>query len=115
MLIKEIKKIFSYLTKKEGAYLNKLLLNHEPLMFERFFVNKWDGSKEQLNTMLNKQGICRLGHAVYHENESFIWYLTHKIDIHQGALLLKHKKKHAHKRGNQILNDQIESILKEVL
>jgi len=110
---KELKKIFSCLSKKEGDYLNSLLLHKEPLVFQRLFLKQWDGSKEHLHKLLDERGLDRLGHAVYDESESFIWYLTHSLHMHQGALLLKYKKKPTHARGDEILRRQVETLLKE--
>lgn len=112
---KELKRIFSALTKKEGEFLNRLLIHREPLVFERLFISNWDGTKTQLHKLLDDRGLSRLGHAVHAESESFIWYLTHMLNIHQGALLLKHRKRSTHARGDEILKDQIETILKEAL
>lgn len=110
---KELKKIFSSLTPKEGTFLNSLLLHQEPLIFERLFLNAWDGSKEQLHKLLDERGLNRLGHAVSEESESLIWYLTHKLNMRWGTLLLKFRKKPTHARGGQILEKQISKILKE--
>ena len=112
---KELKRIFSSLTKKEGDYLNPLLLHREPLVFKRLFLEKWDGTKEHLHKLLDERGLNRLGHAVHEESESCIWYLTHQLDMHQGALLLKHKKKPTHARGDEILKRQVEALFKEAV
>lgn len=109
---KELKRIFAALTKKEGDYLNSLLLHREPLVFERLFLKGWDGTKEHLHKLLDERGFNRLGHAVYNENESFIWYLTHQLNMHQGAVLLKYRKKSTHVRGDEILRKQVEHLLK---
>jgi hypothetical protein len=112
---KELKRIFSALNKKEGEFLNRLLIQREPFVFQRLFVSNWDGTKAQLYKLLNERGLIRLGHAVNAESDSFIWYLTHMLNIHQGALLLKHRKRPTHARGDEILKDQIGTILKEDL
>lgn len=111
---KELKKIFSALSKKEGELLSSLMLHQEPLIFERLFLKPWDGSRDHLNKLLEERGVCRLGHALFEESESFLWYLAHRLDMHMAARLLKYRKKPLHARGGQILQTQVTKTLKEV-
>lgn len=107
----ELKKIFSALTKKESDYLNKIMLHREPLVFQRLFLKNWDGSKEGIHKLLEERGLHRLGHVLYNASDSLIWYITHKIDMHLGNLLLKYREKPTHERSEKILKDQIDKIL----
>jgi len=107
-----MKKIFNALSKKEGDYLNTLLLHREPLVFARLFIQKWDGSKEHMRKLLEERGLCRLGHVLYDAHPSLIWYITHRMDMHKGMLLLKYKEKPTQPREEKILTDQIEKIVK---
>lgn len=106
-----LKKIFSSLAKKEGEYLKTLLLHQEPLVFHRLFLTKWDGTQEHLRRLLEERGLHRLGTALYSAHPSLIWYVTHRLDMHQGTLLLKYKEKHTHARAEKILTDQIFHII----
>ncbi|MDN3507046.1 MAG: hypothetical protein P0S96_07450 [Simkaniaceae bacterium] len=107
---KELKKIFAALSKKEGEYLNTLVLHREPLVFERLFLKNWDGSKENLHKLLEERGASRLGHALYSASESLTWYITHSLDMHTGNLILKNIKKSTHARAEELLFSQIQKI-----
>ncbi|NGX26437.1 MAG: hypothetical protein K940chlam6_00358 [Chlamydiae bacterium] len=108
---KELKKIFASVSKKEGEYLNALVLHREPLVFQRLFLGKWDGSKEQLHKILEERGANRLGHVLYDASESLTWYLTHALDMHIGNMVLKFIEKPTHARAGEILLGQIDKIL----
>lgn len=108
---KELKRIFACLTEKEGEYLNKLILHREPLVFKRLFLHQWKGTKEHLHKLLEERGANRLGHLLYEASESLKWYLTHALEMHLGAVVLKYIEKSTHVRAHEILFGQIEKIL----
>lgn len=104
---KKLKAIFAALPKKEGEFLNTLLLQKEPLVFKRLFLHDWDGSKEMMRKLLQERGVHRLGQALFGVDQSFIWYLTHKVELHLGTLLLKYMEKPANERAEKLLREQI--------
>lgn len=106
-----LKKIFAALPKKEGDYLNTLLLHREPLVFKRLFLEKWDGTKEHLQKIIEERGLYRLSLALYGAHPSLIWYMTRRLNMHQGTSMLKVSEKPTHARAEQILIDQIHKIL----
>ncbi len=106
-----LKKIFAALPKKEGEYLNALILHREPLTFQRLFLEKWDGSKEKLLKLVEERGLQRLAYALYGADSSLIWYVTRKLDMHLGTTLLKYNEKPTHTRTGEILGNQIRKIL----
>jgi hypothetical protein len=106
-----LRQIFNALEKKEGEYLQALLLHKEPLVFERLFLEKWDGSKEQMKKLLMQRGAHRLAHALYFCDPSLTWYLTHRLEMHLAGLVLKHKEKPSHARAEDLLNKQIAHLI----
>ncbi|NGX37383.1 MAG: hypothetical protein K1000chlam2_00537 [Chlamydiae bacterium] len=108
---KELKTIFNALPKHEGGFLGTLMLHQEPLVFKRLFLQKWDGSKENLLKLLDERGLHRLAHVLYRASESLLWYVTHRLEMHQGNILLKYKEKPAHARAEDILTGQVKKIL----
>lgn len=106
-----LKKLFSALSKKEGEYLNILLLHREPLTFKRLFLEKWDGSKEHLQKIIEERGLFRLALALHGAHPSLIWYLTRRLPMLSGTSLLKHDEKPSHARTEQILAEQIDKIV----
>ncbi len=110
----ELKKVFSSLSKKESNYLNQIMLHREPLVFKRLFLGKWNGTKEGLHQLLEERGLHRLGHALWNASDSMLWYLTHKMDMHLGNLLLKYREKPTHERSEKILKEQIDKVLRQL-
>jgi len=110
-----LKKIFGALPKNEGEFLQRLLLHQEPLIIKRLFLQKWDGTKEHLRKLIEERGLHRLGFALYGANSSLAWYITHRLDMYLGTLLLKYSsEKPPHERAGQILERQIDTILKSL-
>jgi len=106
-----LKKIFHSLAKDEGEYLNSLLLHREPLVFKRLFLEKWDGTKENLENLLEERGLQRLAHALQFASPSLSWYITHRLDIQLASTLLSYTEKPSHTRAESLLTGQIEKIL----
>ncbi|MBS0630226.1 MAG: hypothetical protein JSS30_08415 [Verrucomicrobia bacterium] len=106
-----LKKLFSSLPKKEGEYLNTLLLHKEPLTFKRLFLEKWDGTREHLQKIIEERGLYRLALALYGTHPSLIWYVTRRLNMHLGTSLLKYDEKPTHARAEHILSDQIHKIV----
>lgn len=106
-----LKKIFQSLPKLEGEYLKTLLLHRESLVFQRLFLQKWDGSKEHLHKLVEERGLIRLGHALRSQDPSFLWYFTHRLEMHLAISLLKYRHQPLiHERAEKILLDQIKKI-----
>ncbi len=106
-----LKKLFSSLPKKEGEYLNTLLLHREPLTFKRLFLEKWDGTHEHLQKIIEERGLYRFALALYGSDPSLIWTVTRRLNMHLGTSLLKYNEKPIHARAEQIIADQINKIV----
>jgi len=107
----EIKKIFNGLTKPEGEYLKSLLLQQEPLVFKRLFLQGWDGEKETLHQRLEERGAERLGALLYGSDESLAWHLTHRLEMGLAGKVVKYRKKNEHPRAIELLTAQLKGLL----
>lgn len=107
-----LKKIFHGLPKIDGDYLKTLLLHREPLVFQRLFLEKWDGTKEHLRKLLEERGMIRLGIALHNQDPNFLWYFTHRMEMHLAIKLLKYRDQPLpNERAEKILIEQIKKIL----
>ncbi len=111
---KTLKQIFATLPEKQGEYLKTLLLHREPLIYERLFLEKWDGSKAQLQGLIEERGLHRLAHALYFCHPDLSWYFTHRIDMHLATKLLKYDDRPTHSRAQEILFNQIQKNLERL-
>ncbi|NGX46279.1 MAG: hypothetical protein K940chlam2_01468 [Chlamydiae bacterium] len=107
----ELKKIFNGLNKPEGEYLKSLLLQSEPLVFKRHFLQGWDGEKEMLHVRLEERGAERLGALLFGCDESLAWHLTHRLEMGLAGKVLKYRKKCERPRAVELLTAQLKGLL----
>ena len=108
-----LKLIYDALSKEESAFLQTLLLTKETLAFKIMDLQKWDGKKETLRALIHQRGLNRLAKALYSEDRSLAWYISRRLDIERGELLMKLSTPLEHVRGVEILMNQITEILKK--
>lgn len=84
-----LNKIYAALS--EGQLLFLHYASKQPIkwVFSRLELNRWDGTKESLNNMLNQKGLMRFGKGIIDEEYSFRWHFAHRLDKQKGNLLLK--------------------------
>lgn len=86
---KLVSKIHQALTPTELSFLQ--IAGKQPIKWipPQLNVEKWDGDKKALHSLLHKRGLYRLGKAALLEDSSFKWHLCHKIDKARGTFLMK--------------------------
>ncbi len=107
----KLKRIFGTLTKNEKEYLQALLPQKEQVVLKRVQIQNWDGRRESLKSLIQQRGLQRLGKALYGENPTLIWLVTHHFDISMGGELLKACTKIELAKAKQHLINQIVKIL----
>jgi hypothetical protein len=85
----KLKKIYSVLSPEELSFLKTLLHQKETLAFKPIGIQQWDGDVERLKSILHQRGINRLAKALYQEDPSLVWYISHQLDVERAAILLK--------------------------
>ncbi|MFI5333565.1 MAG: hypothetical protein ACHQT8_00155 [Chlamydiales bacterium] len=105
-----LKQIYAALSPAELTFLNTLLQSKEPLSFKPMELQKWDGKKETLRTLIHQRGINRLAKALFQKEKSLLWYISHKLDIERGELLRKLATPLEHLRAHELLVSQVEEI-----
>lgn len=106
-----LKQIYAALSPEELNFLKTVQQRKEPLSFKPMELQKWDGKKESLRTLIHQRGINRLAKALYQKEKSLLWYISHKLDIERGELLSKLATPLEHLRAHEILLSQVEEIL----
>ena len=86
---KMLRKIYSFLTKKELEQLQIASAHKETFTLQRVALDRWDGTEESFRSLLHKRGLARLGLALSGQHPDFIWYLCHQLDIGRGSALFK--------------------------
>jgi hypothetical protein len=106
----KIKQIFAVLNPKERDFLQSLLQQKESIAFKRMGLDKWDGSVGYLKTLIEQRGLNRLAKALYGQEDSLLWYVTHKMDTAHAAALQKLCTDLNHPQGQAVLVRQITDI-----
>jgi hypothetical protein len=52
-------------------------------------LQKWDGSKKQLNHLLHHRGLIRIAKAIAQEDANFRWHLLHRMDTGRAKIIQK--------------------------
>jgi hypothetical protein len=104
---KILKKIYSFLTEGEKAFLKDAIQKKEPYPVPRLGLEKWDGEKESFRYMLHKRGLARLGAALSGQDPDLAWHICHQLDIGRGGALLKLTSKEAPKEVSDEIAGQI--------
>lgn len=106
----KLKKIHSCLSKEKEIFLNSLSHKREAVVFKRMELQKWDGKAETLLTLLHHRGLNRLAKALYPEDPSQIWYITHRMDMEEAVSLSNLCKPLNHPKAVNLLMGQIAEI-----
>ncbi|MES2345602.1 MAG: hypothetical protein V4494_06685 [Chlamydiota bacterium] len=85
----KLKKIQSTLYQEELKFLKILMQKKEPVAFKKLSLSQWTGDKISLRNILQGRGINRLAKALYGQHESFIWHLTHRLEIETAKQFIK--------------------------
>lgn len=108
---KILKKIYSFLSKEEKAFLQSIAGHKEPYPPAQIRLDQWDGTKESLRVTLHKIGLARLGSALSGQDPDLIWYICHKLDSGRGGKLEKLCKKEANPAVAIWLAEQLKELL----
>lgn len=106
-----LKRIFQSLSANSQEYLNFLLTQKEPLLFQRMSLQNWDGKPQSLNAQIEKSGIFRLGKVLYDQDPSLLWYVTHHLEMAIASQMQQHCTPTPSDKAKQSLMDQAIKIL----
>lgn len=107
----KLKKIQAILSPNEQNYLKILFQSREPVVFAKMGLAKWSGEEESLKQLIDQRGFNRLAKASYAQDASFLWYLTHMLEIDQAQLFQKLCTPLDNRSATQALASQIFEIL----
>ena len=107
----KLKKIHSVLSPEKEAYLKILSQKKEAVLFKRMELSKWDGKAETLEKVLYHRGLNRLAKALYPENPSLLWYVSHKLPWEQASSLQSLVKPLEHPKAASMLSHQLLEVI----
>jgi hypothetical protein len=84
-------KINNFLSPNQKQFLKSNL--KEPFYFPPLNLKTWDGNMPSLQNILHKRGLLRFKMAMFQQDKSFVWYISHMLDIGRGGVLMKYNEK----------------------
>lgn len=84
-----LKKIYEALSTEQLRFLHYCTKQPMKWISPKLGLMSWDGSKKKLHHMLHARGLMRLGRALFGEDESLTWHLTHHLDIGRAGVIEK--------------------------
>ena len=109
-----LSKISLHLSTAQKDYLNQIIEVKEPINFPKLQLEKWEGDKESLRTILYHRGFNRLGKALYGSQKALFWHVAHKIDTGRAKVLEKFYSDITNDQIHKHLINQVVSIAKKV-
>lgn len=84
---KNLKAIYLCLSPEKQKFLRTCLHKKEKLAAPKLDIAKWNGSQEELNSILHRRGLLRLGKALCGQNRYFVWNIVHTLDTGRGKAI----------------------------
>lgn len=110
---KILKKIYSFLTDEQKAFLQQITTASEANPFGKLGLDRWDGTAETLRMLLHKRGLTRLSAALQTQDPDLVWTLCHKLDSGRGGALFKLCTKEATVDTAENARRQLEELMEK--
>lgn len=108
---KNLKAIYLCLTPQKQQFLRICLHKKEKLAAPKLDIAKWDGSQEQLTTILHRRGMLRFGKALCGQSKHFLWNIVHTLDTGRGTTISQHYQADQVPNVTPILIQQVISVI----
>lgn len=107
----KLRRIQAALSPEESHYLKALMQKKEPVTFKKISLAQWNGDIDTLRKTIQGRGLNRLAKAVYGEHESFVWYLSHRLEMETASQFLKLSTPIEPAQAREALAGQVEELL----
>jgi hypothetical protein len=109
-----LEKIQTALKPHEHQYL--IYQSKQPIRWvpPKIDLKNWDGQRETLVQLLMPRGLARLARGTCLEEPSFLWHLTHKLELEQGKVLTEFYKKPLESALIPIFQKQLQELTERI-
>lgn len=90
---KVLKMIYRLLSAKQLQFLHVSLHQKEKLSTQPIGLKQWKGDAAELESVLHRRGLLRLGYALSGQHPDLLWHIKHRLDTGRGHLLASHYSK----------------------
>lgn len=101
-------KIQKLLDTRKKEFLKIILSKKEQLSIPRI---NWDKTSKTLMILLHKRGLLRFSKAFSFQHNDLIWYISHKLDIGRGSIMIEQSSKKTSNKASSILIQNIIDIV----
>lgn len=108
---KSLKNIYGCLSIKKQHFLRICLHQKEKLTTTRIGLERWQGDCKQLERILHRRGIVRLGYALSGQHPDLLWHIVHRLDTGRGNVLKKYWSKDEIPGVTSALTQQVLSLM----
>jgi len=84
-----LKSVYSGLTAPQQKFLRNCLHQRQRFTPAKMGLGNWQGDPLELQRVLHRRGIVRLGYALSGQHPDLLWYISRRLDIGRGKLLEK--------------------------
>lgn len=108
---KNLKAIYLCLTPQKQQFLRLCLHRKEKLAAPKLDIGKWDGSQNQLNDILHRRGMLRLGKALCGQSRQFLWSIVHTLDTGRGKTISEYYQEDPIQGVTPLLVQQVITVI----
>ena len=90
---KVLKMIYQLLSVKQQHFLRVSMHQKERMSTPPIGLKQWKGDAAQLEKVLHRRGLLRLGYALSGQHPDLLWHITRRLDTGRGHLLASHYSK----------------------
>jgi hypothetical protein len=108
---KYLKAIYKCLSIKKQHFLRICLHQKEKLSTSRIGLDRWNGDCQQMEKLLHRRGVIRLGYALSGQHPDFFWHIMHRLDTGRGNILAKYYTKEDIPGVTSALTQQVLSLM----
>lgn len=108
---KNLKAIYLCLSPQKQHFLRICLHSKEKLAAPKLDIGKWDGSQSQLNDILHRRGMLRLGKSLCGQSRQFLWNITHTLDTGRGNTIAEYYTEEAIPGVTVVLVQQVITVI----
>ncbi len=109
----ELKKILSTLHEEEATFVREISHHRDPIVLKRLFLKDWDGKRSSLVFLLQGRGLHRLAIGLCNQESSFIWSLSHILDMGIAIQLENLCKNPAEEKAVHVVEEQILTVWRQ--
>lgn len=108
---KQIKSLLDTLSPVKQQFLRMCLHQKDKVDAPKLEIEKWNGDPRQLNLLLHRRGMVRVGKALSGQHPDFLWHIVHTLDSGRGSIILKYYSPNEIPNITSLLAQQILSVL----